>query len=424
MPSKTLPEIYPLTQRSTNRRKILNDPIYGFISLTHDILLDLIDHRFFQRLRRINQLGLSHLVYPGALHNRFHHALGAMHLMMGAIEVIRQKGQEITEDEARGALIAILLHDIGHGPFSHALEHSLVEGVSHEEISALFMNRFNDEMDGKLDLAIRIFNNNYHKQFLHQLVSSQLDMDRLDYLRRDSFYTGVTEGNIGSERIIKMLNVADDQLVVESKGIYSIEKFIVSRRLMYWQVYLHKTVLSAEFMLVNILKRAKWLAESNVALFGSPALQDFLFHNYGLEDFQSKPELLDKFARLDDFDIMGAIKVWTDHEDRVLSLLSKKLMDRNLFKIRLQDEPIKESEIREKEEEISKMLGISSEDANYFVISQEIDNSAYKKAAENIKIQFKDGTIKDAAEASDHLNLSALSETVTKHFISYPVNAE
>lgn len=413
-----------MTQRSTNRRKILNDPIYGFISLTHDILLDLIDHRFFQRLRRINQLGLSHLVYPGALHNRFHHALGAMHLMMGAIEVIRQKGQEITEDEARGALIAILLHDIGHGPFSHALEHSLVEGVSHEEISALFMNRFNDEMDGKLDLAIRIFNNNYHKQFLHQLVSSQLDMDRLDYLRRDSFYTGVTEGNIGSERIIKMLNVADDQLVVESKGIYSIEKFIVSRRLMYWQVYLHKTVLSAEFMLVNILKRAKWLAESNVALFGSPALQDFLFHNYGLEDFQSKPELLDKFARLDDFDIMGAIKVWTDHEDRVLSLLSKKLMDRNLFKIRLQDEPIKESEIREKEEEISKMLGISSEDANYFVISQEIDNSAYKKAAENIKIQFKDGTIKDAAEASDHLNLSALSETVTKHFISYPVNAE
>jgi HD superfamily phosphohydrolase len=410
-----------LTHQPTNKRKILNDPIYGFISLNHDILLDLIDHRFFQRLRRINQLGLSHLVYPGALHNRFHHAIGAMHLMSEAIEVIRQKGQEITDEEAQGVLIAILLHDIGHGPFSHALEHSLVEGVSHEEISALIMKRLNDEMDGQLEVAIRIFNNDYPKQFLHQLVSSQLDMDRLDYLRRDSFYTGVAEGNIGSERIIKMLSVANDELVVESKGIYSIEKFIVSRRLMYWQVYLHKTVLSAEYMLVNILKRARWLADQDRDIFASPVLKEFLYNHYGPDDFREKPELLDKFALLDDFDIMGAIKVWTSHEDRVLSLLSTKLMNRELFKIRLQNEPIDEIEIAQKITELADQLQMSEEDASYFVISKKIDNRAYNKAAENIKIQYKDGTIKDATEASDNLNLSALSETVEKHFISYPV---
>ena len=410
-----------MTHQPTNKRKILNDPIYGFISLNHDILLDLIDHRFFQRLRRINQLGLSHLVYPGALHNRFHHAIGAMHLMSEAIEVIRQKGQEITDEEAQGVLIAILLHDIGHGPFSHALEHSLVEGVSHEEISALIMKRLNDEMDGQLEVAIRIFNNDYPKQFLHQLVSSQLDMDRLDYLRRDSFYTGVAEGNIGSERIIKMLSVANDELVVESKGIYSIEKFIVSRRLMYWQVYLHKTVLSAEYMLVNILKRARWLADQDRDIFASPVLKEFLYNHYGPDDFREKPELLDKFALLDDFDIMGAIKVWTSHEDRVLSLLSTKLMNRELFKIRLQNEPIDEIEIAQKITELADQLQMSEEDASYFVISKKIDNRAYNKAAENIKIQYKDGTIKDATEASDNLNLSALSETVEKHFISYPV---
>ncbi|MFZ6050833.1 HD domain-containing protein [Halocola ammonii] len=413
-----------MAHHPTNKRKILNDPVYGFISLNHDILLDLIDHRFFQRLRRINQLGLTQLVYPGALHNRFHHAIGAMHLMSEAIEVIRQKGQEITDEEAQGVLIAILLHDIGHGPFSHALEHSLVEGVSHEEISALIMSRLNEEMDGRLEVAIRIFNNDYPKNFLHQLVSSQLDMDRLDYLRRDSFYTGVAEGNIGSERIIKMLNVANDELVVESKGIYSIEKFIVSRRLMYWQVYLHKTVLSAEFMLVNILKRAKWLADNDIDIFASPVLKEFLYNRYGQDDFQKNPELLDKFALLDDFDIMGAIKVWTSHEDKVLALLSKKLMNRELFKIRLQNEPIPKSEIEEKTAELAKQLNLSEEDASYFVISRKIDNRAYNKAAENIKIQFKDGTIKDATEASDNLNLNALSETVEKYFISYPVKEE
>ncbi|MDG1261459.1 MAG: HD domain-containing protein [Flavobacteriales bacterium] len=403
-----------------NRRKILNDPVYGFITLRYDFMLDLIDHPYFQRLRRISQLGLSHLVYPGATHNRFHHAIGAMHLMQNAIEEIRLKGHEITEEEAKGACMAILLHDIGHGPFSHALEHTLVKGVSHEDISVFIMNELNETTGGMLDTAIEIFNDHYPKHFLHQLVSSQLDMDRLDYLQRDSFYSGVTEGKVGSERIIKMLNVVDDQLVVEEKGIYSIEKFIVARRLMYWQVYLHKTVLSAEFMLVNILKRAKHLSQQGVELFGSPALQLFLKNDFTREDFVANPEVLATFCRLDDYDILGAIKVWQDHDDLVLAELCQRLSRRDLFKIDLRKDSFVPAEIETKRTAVQQLFNLSEEDAASFVISDKIHNRAYSKSVSAIMIHFKDGSLKDVATASDHLNLDALSNEVEKHFLCYP----
>jgi uncharacterized protein len=410
-----------LTSRQINKKKILNDPVYGFITLRYEIILDLIDHPWFQRLRRISQLGLSHLVYPGALHNRFHHALGAMHLMQSAVDEIRQKGHEITDEEALGVTIAILLHDIGHGPFSHALEHSIVSDVNHEDISTFMMNRLNEEFNGALNTAIEIFNDHYPKRFLHELVSSQLDMDRLDYLRRDSFYSGVAEGQISSERIIKMLNVSGDKLVVEEKGIYSIEKFIVARRLMYWQVYLHKTVLSAEHMLVNILKRAKLLSSSGTKLFASPPLQAFLVNDYGKEDFIGTPDVLDQYAQLDDYDILGAIKVWQDHPDMVLATLCRKLLTRDLFKIHLRKEAFSPEEINSCREQIMAKFGFSKEDADYFVISESIDNRAYSTAASSIMIQFKDGSLIDAATASDHLNLSALSQPVTKHFLCFPI---
>ena len=409
-----------LNGNTQNKYKILNDPVYGFITLRHSILLDVIDHPYFQRLRIISQLGLSHLVYPGALHNRFHHAIGAMHLMQHAIDEIRQKGHEITHEESRAVSLAILLHDIGHGPFSHALEHSIVSGVSHEDISVFIMNRLNEEFDGALDMAIEIFNDHYEKRFLHQLVSSQLDMDRLDYLRRDSFYSGVTEGQVSSERIIKMLNVSDDQLVVEEKGIYSIEKFIVARRLMYWQVYLHKTVLSAEFMLVNILKRAKELSSRGVDLFASPALSFFLREDISKEEFLSNPDVLERFCQLDDYDITGAIKVWASHEDRVLSILSSSLVSRKLFRIKLQSEAFKASTRGEIIEEIKRKYDFNDEEAKYFVIQEQIDNKAYSTAAQNIKIKYKDGSLKDVAMASDHLNLQSLSEVVEKHFMCFP----
>ena len=344
-----------------------------------------------------------------------------MHLMQSAVDEIRLKGHEITEDEALGVLIAILLHDIGHGPFSHALEHSLVSDISHEDISVYMMNRLNEQFDGQLDTAIEIFNDHYPKKFLHQLVSSQLDMDRLDYLRRDSFYSGVTEGQVGSERIIKMLNVHNDQLVVEEKGIYSIEKFIVARRLMYWQVYLHKTVLSAEFMLVNILKRAKDLARNKVELFASPALDLFLKRDFRKSDFLAESELLEQFACLDDYDILGAIKVWQNHEDRILSLLCSKLISRQLFKIELTKKPVPHKYQREILERNMTLLGLNKEEAAYFVIVHKIDNHAYSSAAEAINIMFKDGTVRDVASASDHLNLLALSKPVEKHFICYPI---
>ncbi len=403
-----------------NKRKILNDPVYGFITIRHKTVFDVMDHPWFQRLRRISQLGLSHLVYPGATHNRFHHAIGAMHLMTSALDELRLKGHAITDDEHLGACLAILLHDIGHGPFSHALEHTVVKGVSHEDLSLLIMEHLNTEFEGGLNTAIAIFNNTYPKRFLHQLVSSQLDMDRLDYLQRDSFYSGVTEGKVGSSRIIKMLEVVDDQLVVEEKGIYSIEKFIVARRLMYWQVYLHKTVLSAEFMLVNILKRAKKLRAENSPIFASPALDRFLFQDFTKSDFESDPSVLATFCTLDDFDILGAIKVWQSHTDPILSDLCQRLVQRNLFKIELRKERFSQDEIQFKVNAAAEVFGLTPDDASYYVIHQSIENRAYRSDDSSIKILFKDGRLVDVAAASDHLNLEALSETVEKHFIAYP----
>ncbi len=365
---------------------------------------------------------MTNLVYPGALHTRFHHAIGAMHLMTEAIAVLRSKGIKITNEEATGATIAILLHDVGHGPFSHSLEHSIVSGIHHEDISAMLMDRLNKHFRGKLDLAIKIFNNKYKKHFLHQLVSSQLDMDRLDYLKRDSFFTGVVEGVVSSDRIIKMLNVKKDELAIESKGIYSIEKFIIARRLMYWQVYLHKTVISAEMMLVNILKRAKELAMNGENLFASPALALFLENNFSRQDFIERPELLDAFVLLDDYDVFSAIKVWATHPDKVLGTLSRNLVDRRLYKIELQNGSIQNSKINKLRAEFAKKLKLNDHEVKYFVFSGEVENRIYNANKVNIKILFNDGTVKDISKASDQLNVDVLSKTIRKQFLCYPKN--
>lgn len=406
----------------SNKLKIFNDPIYGFVSIPYEIIYDLIDHPYFQRLRRIKQLGLTNLVYPGALHTRFHHAMGAMHLMGQAIDTIRSKGHEITDEEAKGVTIAILLHDIGHGPFSHALEHSIVSNVNHEDISELFMDNLNAAFNGELSLAIKIFQNKYKKKFLHQLVSSQLDMDRLDYLKRDSFFTGVSEGVISTERIIKMLNVVNDELVVEAKGIYSIEKFIIARRLMYWQVYLHKTVLSAENMLVHILKRAKELAEKKVDLFCTPSLRTFLYNKYSKEDFIKNPKVLLAFADLDDYDIMASVKVWAaePEKDKVLSLLSSMLLNRGLFGVELQNQPFKDDKIASFKKEAKKKLGLTEKEVNYFVFTGNVTNDAYRSDKIRINILFKDGLVRDIAEASDQLSIDVLAKTVKKHYLCFP----
>jgi HD superfamily phosphohydrolase len=406
----------------SNKRKIVNDPIYGFVSIPYKIIFDLIEHPYFQRLRRIKQLGLTNLVYPGALHTRFHHAIGAMHLMGEAIEEIRAKGHDISDDEAKAVTIAILLHDIGHGPFSHSLEHSIVSNISHEEISELFMDKLNEEFNGELTLAIKIFQNKYSKKFLHQLVSSQLDVDRLDYLQRDSFYTGVSEGVISADRIIKMLNVVNNQLVIEAKGIYSIEKFIIARRLMYWQVYLHKTVLCAENLLVNILKRAKELAQKNIELFCTPPLKVFLYHQYSEEDFSNNPSLLEKFALLDDSDIMISVKVWVNHNDKVLSMLCDRLLNRKLLKVELQNQVFKESKIDEIKAEVKQRYKLNEKEVNYLVFTGNVVNEAYKADKININILFKDGTIADVAKASDQLNTDVLAKTVRKYYLCYPKN--
>ncbi|HWY10978.1 MAG TPA: HD domain-containing protein [Bacteroidia bacterium] len=402
------------------KSKIINDPIYGFVTIQDEIIYALINHSYFQRLRRIKQLGLTNLVYPGALHTRFHHAIGAMHLMSEALQVLKSKDVKISDEESRGALIAILLHDIGHGPFSHSLEHSIVKGVNHEVISSLLMDDLNKEFKGKLSLAIKIFNNKYSKKFLHQLVSSQLDMDRLDYLKRDSFFTGVSEGIISSDRIIKTLNVVKDNLVVEAKGIYSIEKFLISRRLMYWQVYLHKTVLSAENLLINILKRAKELSNSKIKLFGTPTLILFLENDFTREDFAKKPVLLEKFAQLDDYDIMASVKAWAECDDFILSELCKNLLDRHLYKIELQNEPIPPSHKNKLIEKAIKKYSITRKEVCYFVFPESVNNSAYNSSDHNINILYSNGKTVDVAEASDLLNIQALSKPVTKHYICYP----
>ncbi len=403
-----------------NKRKIINDPVHGFISIPSDIIFDVIEHPYFQRLRRISQLGLTSLVYPGALHTRFHHALGAMHLMGLAIEVLRQKGHEITDEEALSANLAILMHDIGHGSFSHALENSIVHEMNHEVLSELFMHKLNHVFDGKLSMAIEIFKGNYKKRFLHQLVSSQLDVDRLDYMIRDSFFTGVSEGIIGTERLIKMLNVKDDELVVDDKGIYSVEKFIVSRRLMYWQVYLHKTVLSAEHLMVQILKRAEFVAKTNMPLFGTPPLIDFLSNTYKFQDFEKNPTLLDTFSQIDDFDILSGIKTWVNHPDVILSALSKQLIHRKLFRIELQDSPFETVKVDEIKERCSQYFDIQPQDTHYFVFSERVENKIYNPYTDKIKILYKNQKICDISEASDQLGIEVLSKTVTKYFLCYP----
>lgn len=405
---------------TANKTKILNDPIYGFTNISHDLIFELIEHPYFQRLRRISQLGLTYLVYPGANHTRFHHAIGAMHLMQKAVLTLKNKGHEITLEEEQAVLIAILLHDIGHGPFSHALEHSIVNSITHEDISLMIMNKLNEEFEGKLSMAIQMFQNTYPKVFLHQLISSQLDVDRLDYLKRDSFYCGVSEGIINSDRIINMLNVHHGNLVVDAKAIYSIEKFIIARRLMYWQVYLHKTVLSAEFSLVEALKRAKTIIKKGDNIFCTSALREFLEHNHSLENFNKNPKLLNLFCQLDDFDIMSSIKEWMRHPDKILSILSKKIIERKLLKIELQDNKFDISYINKIKHKAAKIYGINSENCSHLVFTNQIDNKAYHPIKDKIYLLYKDGHIKDIGAASDQLNISVLGQTVTKHFLCYP----
>ena len=402
--------------------KIINDPLYGFISLQGGIILNLIEHPYFQRLRRISQLGLTSLVYPGALHTRFHHAIGAMHLMQKAINVLRSKGHDISNEEAEGAKIAILLHDIGHGPYSHSLEHSIVDNISHEELSLFYMHKLNNEFNGKLDLAIQIFKDEYSKSYLHQLVSSQLDMDRMDYLNRDSFYSGVQEGVVGAERIINMLDVVNDKLVVESKGIYSVEKFLIARRLMYWQVYFHKTVVSAEQMLIKVLQRAKELSQNNIDLFGTSSLQLLLKNNFTIEDFKSNIKVFEAFTELDDYDIMASIKEWQNHSDNILASLSNKIVKRELFKVTLLDEPMDKLGISRIKKNIMNTYNLDATNVNYFFLEGEITNNAYKLNDSDINILFKDNLIKDLMRAADKSTISTLCKTVKKYFYCYPKN--
>jgi len=405
------------SSQELNKKKIINDPVYGFISIPYEIIFDLIEHPFFQRLRRIRQLGMTYLVYPGALHTRFHHAIGALYLTGKAIEILRGKGNEITDQEAEAVSIAILLHDIGHSPFSHALENSLVNGVTHEHFSSLFMEKLNEEFDGALTMAIRIFNGTYSKNFLHQLVSGQLDMDRLDYLKRDSFFTGVSEGVISSDRIIEMLDVHHDQLVVEAKGIYSIEKFIIARRLMYWQVYFHKTVLAAEQMLVKALQRAKELSMNGSDLFATPALQVFLKSRLTAADFARDKKNLETFASLDDYDIFTALKVWSSHPEPVLSTICRGLVDRRLYKCLLQQKPFESRMTDKLKKNAAAQFKVSEADADYFAFTGAIANNAYNPKEEKINILFKDKQVRDIADASDQLNISVLSGPVTKYFL-------
>jgi uncharacterized protein len=403
---------------STNKLKIFNDPIYGFITIPNPLIYDLIQHSYFQRLRRISQMGLSYLVYPGANHTRFHHALGCLHIMQKAVGVLRFKNVQISEEEENALYIAILLHDIGHGPFSHAMEHSIVEDVHHEEISLLFMHKLNKEFDGKLSLAIQIFKGEYHRKFMLQLVSSQLDMDRMDYLKRDSFYSGVEEGKINSDRLIQMMNVVDDVLVIEEKGIYSVEKFLMARRLMYWQVYLHKTSLVAEEILTKTLKRAKELYQKGIEIGCSKPLYFFIENKIALSDFND--EILNEFSKLDDTDIVGAIKNWQYHDDFTLSSLSKMIINRDLLKIKMSDEKFSADEVQLLLEQYARENNLNVQESKYFVFKGKIKNQAYSKIAEPIRILQKDGGLEDVAILSDQLSLKALSKHVTKYFLCYP----
>jgi HD superfamily phosphohydrolase len=401
------------------RQKIINDPVFGFITIPNEFIYSLIKHPFFQRLNRIKQLGLSSIVYPGAQHTRFLHSIGAMFLMNEAIKQLKQKEQKITEEESNAALAAILMHDIGHGPFSHVLENTLVHGISHEEISIRLMQEINKELNGELDLAIEIFKDEYSKRFLHQLISGQLDVDRLDYLRRDSFFSGVTEGNIGSARIIKMLNVANDNLVIEEKGIYSIENFLIARRFMYWQVYYHKTSVAAECMLIKILQRAQELAQQGVELFCSPALRYFLYNNVTKEKFTTEQEALQMFVSLDDSDILSAIKSWSNSSDKVLSVLSQRFINRRLFKIEINSSSVLEKVKTDLIEKYSRYFDISSHEASYFFCEEQVSTRTYNTEDENILILFRNGETKDIASSSDILNVNVLKTSVEKHYLCY-----
>ncbi|MBM0651724.1 HD domain-containing protein [Capnocytophaga genosp. AHN8471] len=403
--------------RSRNKLKIINDPIYGFIHIPSTLVFDIIEHPYFQRLRRINQMGLSYLVFPGAKHTRFEHVLGCVFLMQKTVEMLRFKGIQISEKEAEGLYIAILLHDIGHGPFSHAMEHSIVEGISHEEISLLFMQELNKVFNGKLETAIAIFQGTYPRKFMHQLISSQLDMDRADYLKRDSFYTGVAEGNINSERLISMLNVRNDELVVEEKGLYSVEKFLIARRLMYWQVYLHKTSVAAEQILIRLLNRAKELVQQGQKLTMSTALAFFVKNKISKDNFSH--EVLEMFARLDDTDIISAMKEWQFHPDVVLSKLSKMLLNRDLPKIKVRLNDFEEQKIK-RLQKLSLAKGVEEKDMKYFVFTGVMTNRAYNPAKEVIKILTKNGRVVDLSKTSEAINLEPLSQVTERYYICYP----
>jgi HD superfamily phosphohydrolase len=409
----------------TNKRKIINDPVYGFINIPGDLIFDIIEHPWVQRLRNIRQLGLTSFVYPGAVHSRFQHALGVLHLMDLAIQTLRRKNVNISRDEEEAALLAILLHDAGHGPYSHALENSIINGITHEDLSLLLMEKLNEEYHGKLSLAIDIFKGDYPRKFLHELIAGQVDMDRLDYLRRDSFFTGVIEGSVGSDRIIRMLNVVNDRLVIDEKGIYSLEKFIIARRLMYWQVYMHKTVISSESLLVNILKRAKEIANAGDDIYSTPALRFFLYNNIGPADIGEKgvftsAQVAANFTRLDDSDVLVSAKYWGDHSDKVLSDLSRRLMSRNLLAIELQNEPFPGERINEVENYVGQLYGLDPEKVRYYVFTGTVSNLAYAPDSPEVKILTKNGQTADIQTVSDMFDHRFLSERIIKHFFCYP----
>jgi HD superfamily phosphohydrolase len=409
----------------TNKKKIINDPVYGFISIPGDFVFDIIEHPWFQRLRNIKQLGLTSFVYPGANHSRFQHGIGALHLMELAINTLRNKGVQISDDEEEAVNIAILLHDAGHGPFSHALEKSIINGITHEDMSLLIMKKLNEEFHGRLELALKIFTGTYNRKFFHELISGQMDMDRLDYLRRDSFFTGVIEGSVGSDRIIRMLNVVDDSLVIDEKGIYSLEKFLIARRLMYWQVYMHKTVLSSESLLVKTLKRAKELARKGLDLYATPSLRFFLYNNIGYSDLTEEgnftPGLVaSNFTRLDDTDILVSAKYWIDDSDIILSDLSRRLLQRDLFAIELQNEPFPEERVRKLRSVTGDLMKIGHDDEEYFVFTDSISNLAYAPDAPEVKILLKSGKTANISSVSDMFDHRFLSERITKYFLCYP----
>ncbi len=402
-----------------NDSKIINDPVFGFIKIPHGLLLDIVNHPLMQRLTRIKQLGLTCVVYPAAQHTRFQHSIGAFHLMSEAVSSLMQKGIFIFDSEAEAIEAAILMHDIGHGPFSHVLENTLIHGISHEEISLMIMEQINQDMNGELNLAMKIFKDEYPKRFLHQLISSQLDMDRLDYLRRDSFFTGVTEGDIGSARIIKMLDVVDDQLVVNSKGIYSIENYLVARRLMYWSVYLHKTTVAYEKMLLNVLLRAKDLVQQGIEVFAPPALHYFLRHHVDAPFFNSHPEALQNYEELDDSDIWSSLKVWCHHEDKILALLARDLIERRIFRVEVHEEQVSEDAIRELQEKLAAKVNVSVDDARYLMSTNLIQKDMYDMNDDHISILGKDGSVRDITDASELFNIALLSKKNRKYYLCY-----